>query len=103
MHVIHGTYHGVVVVEDHQGIGTIPCGEVIHMATRAKRNDSGIAIYGGRRYDRDLLVSAAGLVESEDIAELNLCRLCRDFPATEGEWCVECCSGAVAYDDRERA
>ena len=79
--IVHGLYEGCVVVEDDNGLGMIPVRVLRDMTHRAVQRDAATASWEGRKYDRDLLLSADDAVRTLGLAELPSCVHCVDGPA----------------------
>jgi hypothetical protein len=106
--MIHGVYQGDVVIEDDHGLGLIPQHALSRMRYDAVMRDAATACWGGRRWDRDVLILADNTVREFGLVELPTCAACSDAPgvAPMGDgrtFCLDCASGAAGsgYDDRE--
>lgn len=79
--ITHGIHQGNVVVEDDNGLGEIPLHALRDMRHRAVMRDAATASWGGRKYDRDLLIAADNTARDLGLIDLPSCIHCVDGPA----------------------
>jgi hypothetical protein len=91
---IHGQHRGNAIVEDDNGEGSIPLRHIHVLSHNASTRDAGFAAYGGRRFDRDLLLRLRVDLETNALADIDDCayedayRSC-EAPAIDGRYCPQ--------------
>ena len=103
--IVHGVFQGAVVIEDDNGVGTVPVSALYDLAHLANRRDAARAAWAGRSWDRDVLNAAVSAIADGAVVELDSCWACVDSAAvtTDLRDRPVCLSHAPDDDARESA